>query len=241
MHLPNIRATIIPDPGHVLVEVDCKQADAQIVAWESDDQSLKSLLRQGMDIYTEQSSGVWSDPHLPASRQKRKNTIHTVNYGGGHRVVAERYLGTEAAAKHFIEVWFAHHPSIREWQRRVSWDMQQSRTPTIRNIWGYRRVYACATPITQPLAWIGQSTVARINKQMLRNYDEAKLPICHLEPLMPHHDSVLLQVPDKWVPDIFTELLRLAAVPVPYQDILTIPAELKWSERSWGHMEKWSG
>jgi hypothetical protein len=258
MQPPNIRSTIIPDPGHVLVEVDLKQADAQIVTWESNDEPLKSLFRLGVDIYTEQQSGVWSDPRLPASRQTRKNCIHSINYGAGYRTLAERYMGTEAAAKHFIAAWFTAHPSIDAWQRGIAWEMQQSLTPCIRNIWGYRRVYACPTPITQPLAWIGQSTVARINKQMLRNYDEADLPLPkkgptlytsinggpfkatqQLEVLMPHHDSVLLQVPAREVPMVFPDLLQLAMVPVPYPDPLTIPAELKWSERSWGHMQKW--
>lgn len=237
MHTPNIRDTIIPDLGHVLIEIDLKQADPHVVAWEADDTELKTLFRLGLDIYTEQHSGVWRDPDLPQSRQTRKNTVNSTNYGAGYRTLAERYLGTERAAKHWLSVWFSAHPRIREWHRRIAWEMRQSFTPIIHNQWGYRRVYAHATPITEPLAWIGQSTVARVNKQMLLNYDQASLPI---QLLMPHHDSVLLQVPEQSVPEIFPTLLHLAAVPVPYTDPLVIPAELKWSPRSWGHMQKWS-
>lgn len=238
MQLPNIRNCIIPDHGMILVEVDLKQADAQIVAWASDDAKLKSLFRQGIDIYTEQETGVWSDPHLPQSRQTRKNCVHSVNYGAGYRTLAERYVGSENAAKHFIDNWFTHHPAIRNWQRRIQWDLQQSHTPRIRNVFGYCRTYACVVPITQPLAWIGQSTVARVNKQMLLNYHAAaaSLPI---QLLMPNHDSVLMQVDAASCPDIFPELLRLARVPIPYDDPLIIPSELKWSDQSWGHMEPW--
>lgn len=239
MQLPNIRATIIPDPGRVLVEIDLKQADAQVVAWESDDATLKSLFRLGVDIYTEQQTGIWSDPALPNSRQIRKNCIHSVNYGAGYRTLAERYVGTEQAAKHFIERWFAHHPAIRDWHHRIAWEMQQSLIPLIRNVWGYRRTYACPTPLTQPLAWIGQSTVARINKEMLLAYARRERQL-GIEILMPHHDSVLLQCHEADVPGIFPELLRLAAITVPYPDPLIIPAELKWSSRSWGHMQKWN-
>ena len=234
MQLPNIRATIIPDKGHVFVEIDLKQADAHIVAWEADDTALKALFRAGIDIYTETETGVWSDPHLPLSRQIRKNCVHSVNYGAGYRTLAERYVGTEASAKHFINTWFDYHPSIREWHRRVSWDMQQSLTPTIHNVWGYRRVYACPTPLSQPLAWIGQSTVARVNKAMLLIFDQADLQV-----MMPHHDSILLQIPKTDAPGCFAALLTLARIPVPYSDPLIIPSDLKYSDRSWGHMQRW--
>jgi hypothetical protein len=236
--LPNIRRTIVPDPGMILIEVDLKQADAQIVAWEANDEPLKSLFRQGIDIYTERQTGIWSNPGLPSSRQIRKNCIHSVNYGAAYRTLAERYVGTEAAARHFIESWFDYHPAIHEWQRRIEWEMTQSRTPSIRNIYGYRRLYACPTPLTQPLAWLGQSTVARVNKEML-------LALATLEPtvqiLMPHHDSVLLQVPVGLTPDIFPKLLELCAITVPYKDDpLVIPCDLKYSDQSWGDMLSWS-
>jgi DNA polymerase family A len=237
VQLPNIRSTIVPDPGYVLVEIDLKQADAQVVAWESSDNNLKSLFRRGVDIYTERETSTWTSVHVP--RQIRKNCIHSVNYGAGHRTLAERYLGTEAAAKDFIANWFTHHPAIPEWHRRIAWEMQQSLTPTIRNIWGYRRTYACPTPLTQPLAWLGQSTVARINKEMLLAYGQHECDL-GIQVLMPHHDSVLLQARERDVPDIFLELLHLADIVVPYDDPLIIPSELKWSDRSWGHMTKWT-
>jgi hypothetical protein len=76
-----------------------------------------------------------------------------------------------------------------------------------------------------------------VNKEML-------LALATLEPttqiLMPHHDSVLLQVPETLVPDIFPELLRLCAIVVPYDDPLTIPCDLKYSDQSWGDMLSWS-
>lgn len=234
--IPNIRSCIIPDPGMILVEFDLRQADAQVVAWESGEETMKSLFRRGIDIYTETESGVWDDPKLPQSRQTRKNCVHSVDYGAGKRTLAERYVGSERAAEDFITAWFRARPGIRKWQRTVEFNMQQSRTPVIHNIFGYRRVYACATPITQPLAWIGQSTISIVNKMMLLALDTMGVWI-----YSPNHDSVLCQVPQRDAPSCFPELIKACAIPIPYPDPLTIPVELKYSERDWGHMEKWNG
>lgn len=234
MSLPNIRSCIIPDPHMVLVELDLRQADAQVVAWESNEPTMKDLFRRRVDIYTETESGVWDDPKLPQSRQTRKNCTHSVNYGAGKRTLAERYVGSDTSAEHFITAWFRARPGIRDWQRRVEWDMRQSRTPVIHNIFGYRRIYATATPITQPLAWIGQSTISIVNKLMLLALDRLGVWI-----YSPNHDSVLCQVPTRDVPDCFPQLITACSIPIPYPDPLTIPVELKFSPRDWGHMEAW--
>src|SRR6266550_435874 len=98
MILPNIRSIFLPDPGYCLVELDLKQADAQVVAWESDDTILKNLFKRGLDIYTELETGIWLDEQLPKSRQVRKNCVHSVNYGVGKRTLAERYVSNERSA-----------------------------------------------------------------------------------------------------------------------------------------------
>ena len=35
--LPNLRKMFIPDPGKFIFDCDLEQADAQVVAWEADD------------------------------------------------------------------------------------------------------------------------------------------------------------------------------------------------------------
>lgn len=247
--LPNTRSAIVPDPGCALVEVDLKQADAQVVVWSSDCRIMKSLLRRCIDIYTEAETGVWDDPRLPGggqypppawARHKRKNIIHSSDYGAGERTVGEKYCGGDiTAARIFLDTWFAARPEIREWHRSIAHQMARSYTPTIYNVWGFRRVYAYRVPITQPLAWIGQSTTS-ITKDhmMLRICDE--MPEAEL--LLESHDSVLMQLPRRKCPDIFPALARLCEIEIPFPgDPLVIPIEIKWSLRSWGEMEEWHG
>jgi len=219
------------------VEVDLRQADAQAVAWMSQATRLQSLLRRRLDIYTETETGIWAEPKLAVvPRQLRKNIIHTGDYGGGAGVIAEKYTGDRASAEFFLNSWFKTHPEIKEWHREIEWLMRQSRTPEIRNVWGFRRVYAYQVPVTQPLAWLGQSTIS-ITKDhmMLRIHDDA--PWAELK--MEYHDSLLLQLPRRMCPDRFTDILKLCDIEIPYPDPLHIPCELKWSLTDWGHMKEW--
>jgi hypothetical protein len=43
--LPNVRKFFLPDPGYILFDVDLAGADAQIVAWEANDEPLKQAFR----------------------------------------------------------------------------------------------------------------------------------------------------------------------------------------------------
>ena len=44
--LPNVRRFFLPDPGYILWDVDLAGADAQIVAWEANDEPLKEAFRK---------------------------------------------------------------------------------------------------------------------------------------------------------------------------------------------------
>jgi len=44
--LPNVRRFFLPDPGYILWDVDLAGADAQVVAWEANDEPLKEAFRK---------------------------------------------------------------------------------------------------------------------------------------------------------------------------------------------------
>ena len=45
--LPNVKKMFIPDEGYTIIDADLEKADAQIVAWESGDEELKQIFREG--------------------------------------------------------------------------------------------------------------------------------------------------------------------------------------------------
>lgn len=57
--LPNVRKLIIPDPGYAIYEADLAGADAQVVAWEAEDDDLKSAFRAGLDVHSKNAEDMW--------------------------------------------------------------------------------------------------------------------------------------------------------------------------------------
>lgn len=59
--LPNIRKIFIPDPGYVVFDCDLAGADAQVVAWEADDEDLKRAFRAKLDVHAHNATAMWGD------------------------------------------------------------------------------------------------------------------------------------------------------------------------------------
>lgn len=234
--LPPIRQLILPDPGYVLFEGDFERADAQFVAWYADEPELKAIFQAGHDIYTEEARIIHSRPITLDERQRMKNGTHLTNYGGKARTLASTLGVTVAQAEQFQARWFSRFPGVKRWHRQVYQKLQLSHS--IHNVWGFRRFYFERVDehlLPQALAWLGQSgTAVTINKAML---EVRKLPQVQL--LLQIHDSLLGQVLAPLAQEMFPHIVLKMMVQVPFLDPLCIPVSLKWSDRSWGHMEKW--
>jgi DNA polymerase-1 len=243
--LPPIKRLFKPDDGFVLVDVDYERADAQFVAWESDESELKRVFQLGTDIHTENAAWLYQKANsltagklgvTQEERHRAKNTIHGIHYGAKPRTTASTAGITVARADAFIEIWFTKFPGIHRWHNRIKHQLQLSRT--VYNPWGFRRFYfdRLDNVLPQALAWIAQSGVAvTINKAMLRI--DRELPEAQL--LLQIHDSLLMQVPAGLCPAIFPVIMEKMRVVVPYKDPLVIPCSLKYSKTSWGEMIRW--
>jgi len=223
--LPNVRRLFIPDAGYVMGDVDLDRADLQVVVWEADDQEMKAMLREGVDMHTENART------LRCSRPQAKAWVHGTNYGGSARTMAMAAGVTVAQSEAMQRRWFAAHPGIKEWHRRVEASLQQTRS--VRNAFGFRRTYfdRIEGVLPEALAWIPQSTVANVINMGLRNIYQ-HLPAVQL--LLQVHDSLVLQWPVELDPAIRPSIRKQLLIPIPYPDPLTIPVGLKVSPRSWG-------
>lgn len=130
MRLPNIRSFFIPDPGYTIVDADLSGADAQVVAWEADDQDLKAAFRAGLKIHVHNSRTIYPDFHKDWTDEeikdrpspyykKTKAGVHATNYGAVPPTLVARCGFELRAAEEFQERWFDAHPNIRTWHERV--------------------------------------------------------------------------------------------------------------------------
>jgi len=223
--LPNIRKIFIPDPGHTFFDLDLDRADLQVVVWEADDNELKAMLREGVDIHAENAKA------LGCTRQMAKSWVHGTNYGGSPRTMAANCGLTIKDAERMQKRWFMVHPGIERWHSRTEAQLHTKRC--VSNKFGYRRYYFDRVDALLPeaLAWIPQSTVACvINRAWVNIHRE--LP--DVQVLLQVHDSLAGQFPTAKHQHLVPELLKLSAIHIPYDDPLIIPASVKTSIKSWG-------
>ena len=255
--LPNVRKLFAVDAGYIQFEADLKGADAQVVAWEAEDDDLKAAFRAGIDIHVHNAEAMWGNAFvsLPLGshardhkRQECKHTVHGVNYGCTPRTTATQRGWTVHEADRFHRRWLSLHPGIERWHNRVKAMLAKNRT--IYNAFGFRRVFFCRIEdaFTEALAWTPQSTVA-INTyhgafQLESRYWPAQTRPGFIPDLrrpegliLQTHDSLNFQFDLRSVPPA-AEIRKTLEVVTPYPDPLIIPWDLKQSTKSWGEMEK---
>jgi hypothetical protein len=255
--LPNVRKLIAVDPGYVMFEADLKGADAQVVAWEADDERLKEVFRKGLDVHASNAEAMWGSAFTSlgtgthAFREKRqlcKRGVHLTNYGGTERGMAQALGLLVHEASQFQKRWFGVCPGVRRWHDRTR--TQLSRDRTISNAFGFRRVFFDRIDdcFTEALAWGPQSTVALNTyhgalQLEARYWPEQQRPGWSPQPgnyegiILQTHDSINPQFKAEKCPSV-DEIKRTLRVTIPYPDPLVIQWDLKRSTKSWGDMEK---
>lgn len=235
--VPNFRRAIVPPSGYTVFDCDLARADLQVVVWEADDADLKAKLRSGLDIHRENAKDLFGvrDPS-DVQRERAKTFVHLTDYGGGARTAAIGTGTTVHEADMAQRRWFAAHPGIKEWHKRIR--AQLATTRTVANKFGYRMVFfdrVDDSMFRAALAWIPQSTIAILASLVhMRMEDEA-----HVEVLLQMYDSVMGLYPTVNESTVLPALYRATKVAVPYDDPLYIDMGIKTSTVSWGDCAKW--
>lgn len=244
--LPNLRRFIIPNPGMNIGEFDLPQADARVVAWEAEDESLIQLFEDPTrHLHMENAEIIFGK--RPLSKDDKnyyfaKQGVHLTNYGGSPQVLAMTLGITVHEAENFQNRWFGAHPKIRAWHNRVA--MQLATRRYVENKFGYRRFYFDRMEglLKEALAWIPQSTVAVCtNLAILACDEDEQLRKWGVELLMQVHDSHVQQWPKEYSGLVIPRIIQLSTISVPYSYPLILQPEAKVSDKSWGECVAWKG
>jgi len=224
--LPNIKKCFIPDKNYIIGDFDLEKADAQVVAWESGDESLKQMFRERVNINKEEQK------NLKCTYKEAKMGIHLSNYGGKPPTLAKALGCTVHFADEFQKRWFGAHPKIKEWHERVERELQETRTVT--NAFGYKRYYfdRIEGVLCEALAWVPQSTVALVIDKAMLAIDRDLYPKIHI--LLQVHDSLVCQWPRAINTWALREIGERMHIVIPYDDPLVIPSSADTSPISWG-------
>lgn len=245
LQMPNVKEIFIPDPGKTIADVDLAGADAQVVAWESDDTSLKQVFREKIKVHTVNAKDIFGPDAGPDGKREpyytyAKMGVHATNYGAYPKTVAAALGITIKAAEAFQKRWFEIHPRIREWQKRTEHLLMTKRMAI--NKFGYRIIFFDRIEglLGQALAWVPQSTIAIVSLRGLSRIENDP-SLRAVELLIQVHDSLVFQFPTEQRSTLLPLVRDALIVPIPYDDPLIIDYGLKLSTKSWGHCEdaKW--
>ena len=237
LYRPNLRKMFVPDPEYVMADHDLEQADARVVAWESDCPSLKEIFHDpDRDLHNENCEIIYgrctgkADPN----RRGAKAGVHAANYGATAPVLAAALGITVHEAERFLARYFGERPEVKTWHERVLLQLQRYRY--VENVFGYRRFYFDRIEglLKEALAWIPQSTVA-IAVNLGIQQVEKRCPWAEF--LLQVHDSAVHQWPrsiSRFPEDAFEEVRKALEVQLPYEDPMTIPVSGEFSMVSWG-------
>lgn len=232
----NVRNFWVPDPGYTVVDADLERADAAVVAWDSGDEKMKQIIREGFDLWTEAAKDCYSIQNFDKKahhnyRQMCKQGGHATDYVAAARTVAIALGITIHEAEDFQRRWFGAFPGIPLWHQRIAMELQLRRF--VKNAFGYRRFYfdRIDTILPEAVAWIAQSTVAiAINYALCQAAERIK----EFELLLQVHDSIVGQVETPLIPSVLPKLAEAMKVIVPYEDPLIIRSTIDISSVCWG-------
>ena len=238
---PSVRKFFIPDPGHIIFDVDLAGADAQIVAWEAGDEVLKQAFRdhaagRGPKVHCVNAKAIFGAKAGPDGKtdpyySRAKAGVHLTNYYGKAATCAAALNISLPEAEHFQREWFRLHPAIREWHETIQHSLETTRS--VRNPFGFVRTYfdRIENLLPEALAWIPQSSVAIIIDTAYVRISET-LP--DVDILLQVHDSLVGSCPIPLWKKLKPKIRECLEVTVPYPDPLIIPTGLKTSTKSWG-------
>lgn len=225
-----------------MFDADLQQADAQVVAWDANDEPLKEFFRAKasdptLDLHTQNAQDIYNFTRKPTYKERwtAKQGVHATDYVCSAREMARRLDMTVHQADTFQKRWFSIHPAIRVWHREI--ESQLMTTRSVSNKFGYRVLYFGRVErlLPEALAWIPQSTVVRIIDIGL---ERLEFELDEVDVLLQVHDSVIGQFKTDLYPTVREKIHERMLVTVPYDDPLVIGVDIACSRKSWGDCEK---
>jgi len=259
-----IRELFIPDPGMVLLSSDRRQAEAMVVAWESQDVERIRLFLKGWDVHWYNAKLIFGIPEgspydpktlwrdiltgekhtLKEYRDIGKTVVHAGNYGMGpyklQEVLAlEGFIFEFQVCKAFLEAHKTRNPFLLSWQREIREEVRATRT--LVSAIGRKREFMGRfgpTLYNATYAFKPQNTVGELTELTIQRIWEE---IPEYQILLNSHDEVMGQCRPEDLEFCRERIKEVSHYPLMIKGReLDIPVDFKWSEKSWGEMEEMS-
>lgn len=252
-----VRRYYIPDPGHILCEIDLIQAENRCVAYFAPEPRLIKAFEEGIDIHSQTAGSIFNKPLEEISRVKGstdigggkyserdigKHSNHGFNYQLSAPGFSLRWIIALQQAQVIRTLYFELYPGIENRYWRFVQNELKSKRKLI-NPFGRTRLFLDRMGdelFKEGFAYLPQSTVASIVNKfgLIPFYYDKQFKDSTL--LNQGHDSIGLQLPlllgwDK-IAQILLAMKRTIEQPVVWRGTeFTIPIEAKLG---WNFMGK---
>ncbi len=215
-----IREAFIAPIGWQIISADYSQIELRIMAHISQDKGLLKAFSEGQDVHRVTASEVFGTP-LEQISQEQRRYAKVINFGliyGMSEFGLATQLGIDrAAAKSFIERYFARYPGVADYMQRTRAMAKQNgyvetvlgrrlQLPDIHSNQHNRRMGAERAAINAPM----QGTAADIIKlAMIAVHNWLTKTQAQSKLIMQVHDELVLEVPEHETVAVMQELPAL--------------------------------
>lgn len=191
-----IRDIFVADEGSLLIKADLEQADARVVAYESENEKMMKVFEDGKDIFSEVASWIYQKKAEMVGkgtfeREKAKRLVHAANYDIGPRAFAFESDVREDEAKWLLSRYRSLF-GIEKWHLSIQQELRKDRT--LVTALGRRRTFFDwwgPSLFREAYAYKPQSTVGDLINQIALEVSK--------HPELPSSVIVLLQIHDELV------------------------------------------
>ena len=241
-----MRSCFVAAPGHALVAADYSQIELRILAHLSQDPTLITAFREGIDIHAATAALVFSRPAEEISPDERR-MAKTINfgllYGMGANKLSQELKISQTKAKEFIERYFEGLAALRKFYDQILVGAREHgfvSTMAGRRRWvpgifsdnGQEQAQAQRQAIN---AVIQGSAADVIKLAMLAVADNPFLKENDAHLVLQVHDELLLEVPASVADECGRQVARLMEDVKPGGQIFSIPLKVDWGVgANWG-------
>lgn len=235
-----IRRMFVAADGCKLISCDYVNLEAQLLAFETDDQELIEVFEKGLNLHDLNTKSMFhitpeDSRWKPARRAAKIFFFGGISYGGGDKTIFEKVCLeapelhlTFAEFKQLKDNWMNDHEAYRRWRDRIAEQVQKTRT--LRTEFGRMRQFLSndASIVREALDFMIQSAGASlVNRAMIRTYQRIHAEGLRAKFVLQIHDQLVLEAPDDEVERAGSILKSEMERPFRYHGVeRVIPAEL---------------
>jgi DNA polymerase-1 len=244
------RAMMVAPEGKLILQADYMQAEAVVVAYVINDQSLIHMFKEsfgmrksvaaekGFDVHkitASQMFGVSLKEVTGDLRTIGKRIRHATNYSAGPGVLANSLGIKLTEAKRLLELYHDTCPQLRIWQGQIQKHLQSSRV--LENLFGRQHLFMGRwddSLFRSAYSYIPQSTVGdMLNYALVRLYNTYGSDI-HI--YIQLHDAVYTLIDEDKVAESIAKMRECMIMPLQYKGVeFTIDVDFSVG-KSWGKM-----